>query len=58
LRGEAESSVWRALEHGHANLDELCARTALPVAECLSAVTSLEVRGIIECALTGDVRRR
>lgn len=58
LRGEAELRVWRALEHGHANLDELCARSALPVAECLSAVTSLELRGIIECALTGDVRRR
>ncbi len=58
LRGEGEGRVWRALEHGASSLDELCARTAMPVSECLTAVTSLELRGIVECALTGDVRRR
>jgi DNA processing protein len=58
LRGEAEARVWRALEQGPSTLDELCSRTAMPVAECLTAVTSLELRGIVECALTGDVRRR
>jgi DNA processing protein len=58
LRGESERRVWHALEEGPSSLDELCSRTAMPVAECLTAVTSLELRGIVECALTGEVRRR
>jgi DNA processing protein len=58
LRGEVEARVWRALELGPSSLDELCARTAMPVSECLTVVTSLELRGVVECALTGEVRRR
>ena len=54
----AEVRVWEALARGGASIDELCARTSLPVAECMSAVTGLEVRGIVECAMTGEVRRR
>ena len=53
-----ERRVWDALALGEASLDELCARTALPVAECLVAVSGLELRGAVECALTGAVRRR
>lgn len=55
---EGEMRVWTALGHGSATLDELCARSALPVAQCLTAVTTLELRGAIECALTGEIRRR
>jgi len=58
LNGDDEVRVWNALERSVASLDELCARAALPVTRCLTAVTALELRGIIECALTGDVRRR
>lgn len=58
LRGEAEERVWTALEDGPATLDELCARAALPVSQCMTAVTGLELRGTIECALTGEIRRR
>lgn len=53
-----ELRVWSALADGEATMDELCARAALPVAECMIAVTGLEVRGAVECALTGVVRRR
>ena len=53
-----EMRVWNALGHGAASLDELCARSGLPVAQCLTAVTGLELRGAVECALTGEVRRR
>jgi DNA processing protein len=53
-----EMRVWNALGDGAATLDELCARSALPVSECLTAVTGLELRGAVECALTGEVRRR
>lgn len=53
-----EMRIWAALESSAASLDELCARSALPVAECLAAVTGLEMRGAVECALTGEIRRR
>jgi len=55
---ETEIRIWTALGDGAATLDELCARAALPVQRCLAAVTRLEVRGAVECALTGEIRRR
>jgi DNA processing protein len=53
-----QSRVWRALKEGPADLDILCHRASLPVQRCLAAVTALELNGSIECALTGEVRRR
>jgi DNA processing protein len=50
--------VWQALRSGPADLDTLCHRAALPVSRCLAAVTALELNGSIECALTGEVRKR
>lgn len=58
LDDEIEARVWEALSNGAASLDELCARASVPVARCLTAVTALELRGAIECALTGEIRRR
>ena len=57
LDGDSEIKIWRALDDGSATMDELCARTGLPVAQCLSTVTALELRGLIECGLTGEIRR-
>ncbi len=54
----AQRAVWDALTKGASSLDELCSRVALPVRECLSAVTALEIRGALECGLTGEIRRR
>ena len=53
-----QSRVWQALKQGPADLDMLCHRASLPVQRCLAAVTALELNGSIECALTGEVRRR
>jgi DNA processing protein len=53
-----ESRVLEALADGGLDLDTLAARSSLPVRECLAAVTSLEILGMIECLLTGEVRRR
>ena len=53
-----EMRVWSVLESAAQSLDDLCARSALPVNECLAAVTGLELRGAVECALTGEIRRR
>ncbi|HEX7021033.1 MAG TPA: DNA-processing protein DprA [Gemmatimonadaceae bacterium] len=58
MAGEAEQRVWSALANGAASLDELCSRTGLPVQDCLTAVTTLEIQGAIECCLTGEIRRR
>jgi len=53
-----EIRVWDALRGGASSFDELCARAGLPLQQCLAAVTGLELRGAIECALTGEIRRR
>jgi DNA processing protein len=58
IQTDAERRVWNGLQHGPATLDGLCALSGLPVQECLAAVTALELRGSIECALTGEIRKR
>ncbi len=56
--GEDARRVWDALAAGPVVIDDLCTRTALPADRCLSAITELELRGAVECAITGEVRRR
>ncbi|MHB0947655.1 MAG: DNA-processing protein DprA [Gemmatimonadaceae bacterium] len=51
-------AVWDALAKGAVNMDLLCTRSGLPVQRCLVAVTELELRGLVECRLTGEVARR
>lgn len=51
-------AVWDALAEGPLDADALCARSRLPVARCMSALSLLEVSGRVECALTGEIRRR
>jgi DNA processing protein len=58
LESAAERAVWEALGRGAADLDTLATRAALPARVCLAAVTALELAGAIECALTGEIRRR
>lgn len=53
-----EGRVWAALATGPLHIDALCHHSGLPAAQCLAAVSTLEVRGHIECALTGEIRRR
>ena len=55
---DAERAIWGALVGGAATLDELCTRASLPARECVAAVSALELSGVIECALTGEIRRR
>jgi len=50
--------IWKVLGDGAADLDTLCHRASLPVHRCLAAVTALELSGSIECALTGEIRKR
>lgn len=51
-------AVWNALDAPAPDLDALSARAELPARRCLAAVTALELQGAIECALTGEIRRR
>lgn len=53
-----EGRVWRALADGGIDMDTLCHRSGLPAAQCMAAVTALELSGSIECALSGEIRRR
>ena len=55
---ETERKVWDALDAGFAEMDSLPATTGLSMAECLASVTSLEILGLVECSLAGEVRRR
>ncbi|HEX2780950.1 MAG TPA: DNA-processing protein DprA [Gemmatimonadaceae bacterium] len=53
-----ERVVWEALGRGALDLDTLASTTALPAREIMAAVTRLELTGAVECALTGEIRRR
>lgn len=53
-----EGRVWAALSDGPLDIDTLCHRSGLPAAHCLAAVTKLELAGSVECALSGEIRRR
>ena len=53
-----EGRVWAALSAGPLDIDTLCHQSGLPAAQCLAAVTKLEMSGSIECALSGEIRRR
>jgi DNA processing protein len=55
---ESEQKVWDAVLGGFVAIDSLPAITNLSMAECLAAVTSLEILGLVECSLAGEIRRR
>ncbi len=54
----SERAVWSALASGAVDMDGLATRAQLPAAVCMAAVTTLELNGWVECALTGEIRRR
>jgi DNA processing protein len=55
--GTDERTVWEALDAGGLDLESLAARASLPAHVTLAAVSALELRGLVECALTGEIRR-
>ena len=55
--GGGERRLWDALGDGSADLDTLCTRSGLPAHEGMAAVSGLEIRGLVECALSGEIRR-
>lgn len=55
---ETEQRVWDAVAGGFVGIDSLPGITGQSMAECLAAVTSLEILGLVECSLAGEIRRR
>jgi DNA processing protein len=53
-----ERAIWDALASGPLSADQLTTHARLPASRCLAAITTLELAGAIECALTGEIRRR
>jgi DNA processing protein len=58
LLPDTEQKVWDALADGCKLTDDLPSLTALTLAECLAAITSLEIMGLVECTIAGEIRRR
>lgn len=55
---ENERRIWETLDAGFVEIDSLVAKTGLSTPECLAAVTSLEIMGLIDCSPAGEIRRR
>ena len=55
---ESEAAVWSGLGQGAGSIDELAARTGLPVRHVLEGLAGLELRGLVDELVGGGVRRR
>lgn len=55
---EVQRAIWSVLRHGPMDMDSLTAAAGVPARECLAAVSGLEMLGIVDCELTGQIRLR
>jgi len=55
---ERDASVWKAIGGAAVNVNALAVSSGLDARDCLAAITSLELAGLVECLVTGEVRRR
>jgi predicted Rossmann fold nucleotide-binding protein DprA/Smf involved in DNA uptake len=53
-----ERLVWEALDGGYFEVDTLSVKCGLSTPECFAAITSLEIMGLVECSVGGEIRRR
>jgi DNA processing protein len=58
FESDAERRIWDALARPALQMDLLASAAGLPARSCMEAVTSLELKGLVECCLTGEIRRR
>ncbi|MGI8619414.1 MAG: DNA-processing protein DprA [Gemmatimonadaceae bacterium] len=54
---DAERAVWEALGKGAAPLDVIADRAGLQLRDCMMAMTSLELRGLVSAGFSGEYRR-
>jgi DNA processing protein len=55
---EVDSRVWSVLGGESLSVDTIASRARVSTRECLAAVTSLELNGMIESLMSGEIRRR
>ena len=54
---DSERRLWECLRNGPADVDRLALQTGLALGECLAGVSSLEIRGLVQCSLAGEISR-
>ncbi len=55
---EPDGAIWTALSREPLSIDALSTKTKLSPRDTLTSVTSLELLGMVESLLTGEIRRR
>ncbi len=55
---DVEARVWSGLGLSALRMDALAAASNMSARECMSVVTLLELRGLVECLTSGEIRRR
>ena len=55
---EVDARVWTAIGGETLPVDSVASRAQVSTRECLAAITSLELSGMVESLITGEVRRR
>ena len=55
---DAEQKVWECVGFNFTDSDSISLKTGLAPPACLAAITSLELMGLVECSLAGEIRRR
>lgn len=53
----SERAVWEALGHGAAPMEVVANRAGLSLRDCMTAMTSLELRGMVSSGYLGEYRR-
>jgi DNA processing protein len=55
---ELDARVWSAVGCETLSVDAIAVRARLSTRDCLASITSLELSGLVESLITGEVRRR
>ncbi len=54
---DSQRQLWDLLADGPVDVDRLAAKSGLPLSDCLAGISSLEVLGLVDCTLAGEIRR-
>ena len=54
---DPQRRLWDFLADGPAGVDRMSESTGLPLSECLASISSLEIRGLVDCLPGGQIRR-
>lgn len=54
---ESELRLWDCLAGGPADVDRLADQTGVPIRDCLAGISALEIRGLVQVSLAGEISR-